>query len=173
MVKDALALSEKGKEAFQKGDFEKAIQSFSDAAKNYATENKPLSAAEERNNLSVALLQAEKAEEALEAAEGTDAVFAEAGDKLKQAMALGNQAAALDELGDLDKAIALYQQSASLFAEIGEGDYQETVLKSIAAIELRSGKLQNTAQTMLASLGANKNPNLFQRFLKFILRIVR
>jgi|SaaInlStandDraft_4_1057021.scaffolds.fasta_scaffold57029_2 tetratricopeptide (TPR) repeat protein len=173
MKKTALALSEEGKKSFEKGDFEKAIQSFSDAAKNYAEEENLLNAAEERNNLSVALLQAERAEESLKAAEGTDTIFAEAGDKLKQAMAIGNQAAALDELGDLDKAIALYQESASLFAEIGEGNYQETVLKSIAAIEFRSGKLQNTAQTMLASVSAAKKPNLFQRFLKFILRIVR
>ncbi|MBT7992032.1 MAG: hypothetical protein HN769_19420 [Anaerolineae bacterium] len=173
MEKIALAFSEEGKKAFERGDFEKAIQSFSNAAENYTTEEKLLNAAEEKNNLSVALLQAERAEEALEAAKGTDTIFAQAGDKLKQAMAIGNQAAALDELGDLDEAIVLYHQSASLFAEIGEGDYQETVLKSIAAIELRSGKLQNTAQTMLASLSATKKPNLFQRFLKFILRIVR
>ena len=173
MEKIALAFSEEGKKAFERGDFEKAIQSFSNAAENYTTEEKLLNAAEEKNNLSVALLQAERAEEALEAAKGTDTIFAQAGDKLKQAMAIGNQAAALDELGDLDEAIVLYHPSASLFAEIGEGDYQETVLKSIAAIELRSGKLQNTAQTMLASLSATKKPNLFQRFLKFILRIVR
>mgnify|MGYP004008813307 FL=1 len=173
MEKIALAFSEEGKKAFERGDFEKAIQSFSNAAESYTTEEKLLNAAEEKNNLSVALLQAERAEEALEAAKGTDTIFAQAGDKLKQAMAIGNQAAALDELGDLDEAIVLYHQSASLFAEIGEGDYQETVLKSIAAIELRSGKLQNTAQTMLASLSATKKPNLFQRFLKFILRIVR
>ncbi len=173
MEKTALAFSEEGKKAFEKGDFENAIQSFSAAAENYATEEKPLDAAEEKNNLSVALLQVERAEEALEAAKGTDTIFAEAGDKLKQAMAIGNQAAALDELGDLDEAIVLYQRSASIFSEIGEGDYQETVLKSIAAIELRSGKLQDTAQTMLSSLSATEKPNLFQRFLKFILRIVR
>ena len=87
MEKTALTLSEEGKKAFEKGDFEKAIQFFSNAAENYAAEGKQLESAEEKNNLSVALLQTERAEEALEAAKGTDAIFAEAGDKLKQAMA--------------------------------------------------------------------------------------
>ena len=173
MENTAIELSEKGKKAFEKGDFESAIQFFSETAEAYAKEENFLDAAEAKNNLSVALLQAEKAEEALEAAKGTDLVFAKAEDRLRQAMALGNQAAALDELGDLDEALDCYRQSAALFGEIGEGDFQEIVLKSIAAIELRSGRLQDTAQTMLSSLGAIKNPNIFQRFLKFILRIVR
>jgi len=173
MENTAIELSEKGKKAFEKGDFKSAIQFFSETAEAYLKEENFLDAAEAKNNLSVALLQVERAAESLEAARGTDLIFAEADDKLRQAMALGNQAAALDELGDQDEAIALYQKSASLFGEIGEGDYQETVLKSIAAIELRSGRLQDTAQTMLGSLGAVKKPNIFQRFLKFILRIVR
>lgn len=173
MENTAIELSTNGKKAFEKGDFESAIQIFSETAEAYLKEENFLDAAEAKNNLSVVLLLAEKAEESLEAAKGTDIVFAEADDKLRQAMALGNQAAALDELGDLDEAIALYQKSATLFGEIGEGDYQETVLKSIAAIELRSGRLKDTAQTMLGSLAATKKPNLFQRFLKFILRFVR
>ena len=173
METTAIEHSESGKKAFEKGDFETAIQSFSEAIKNYSEEENFLDAAEAKNNLSVALLQTDRAKEALEAAKGTDAIFSEANDPLRQAMALGNQAAALDELGQLDEALALYEKSAALFGEIGEGDYQETVLKSIAGIKLRTGKLQDTAYTMLDSLGAVKKPNIFQRFLKFILRIVR
>jgi len=173
MENEAIELSQKGKKAFEEGNFDNAIQSFSEAAKVYTEEEKPLDAAEAQNNLSVALLQADRAKEALEIAKGTDALFAKADDLLRQAMALGNQAAALEALGQLDEALTLYEKSASLFGEIGEGDYQEIVLKSIAAIKLRSGKLQDSAYTMLDSLGAVKKPNLFQRFIKFILRIIR
>ena len=172
MEATSLELSETGKKAYQKGDFESAIRFFSEAAKSYTKEEKLLDAAEAKNNLSVALLQAERAKESLEAAQGTDKVFAEANDTLRQAMALGNQAAAFDELGNTDEALALYKKSASLFGDIDEGDYQETVLKSIAAIELRKGKLQASAQTMLGSLATVKKPNLFQRFLRFILRLI-
>ena len=173
MKNTAIELSTNGKKAFEEGDFNSAIQFFSEAVEAYLQEEEMLDAAEAKNNLSVALLQAKRAKEALAAAQGTDLIFSEAEDKLRQAMALGNQAAALDELGDLKEAIDLYNKSAALFEEIGEGDFQETVLKSIAAIKLRSGKLQDTAFTMLESLGATQKPNVFQRFLKFILRFVR
>ena len=172
MENTAIALAEKGKKAFGEGDFQSAVQSFSESAEAYLKEENFLDAAEAKNNLSVALLQMGKAKEALEAVQGTDLVFAEAEDHLRQAMAFGNQAAALDELGDTDEALALYRKSAALFGKIGESDYEETVLKSIAAIELKRGKLQDTAYTMLESLGAVKKPNLFQRLLKFILRFI-
>ena len=173
METTAIKLSESGKKHFEKGDFETAIQSFSDAAKIYTEEENFLDAAEAKNNLSVALLQADRAKESLEAATGTDLVFAEAKDLLRQAMVLGNLAAAMDALGETDKALENYTKSAALFGEVGEGDLEATVLKSIAAIKLRNGKLQDSAYTMLDSLGATQKTNLFQRFLKFILRIIR
>jgi len=173
METTALKLSESGKSSFEKGDFETAIQFFSDAVKIYTKEENFIDAAEAKNNLSVSLLQADRAKESLEAAKGTDLVFAEAKDGLRQAMALGNQAAAMDALGQAEEALELYARSASLFGEVGEGDLEATVLKSIAAIKLRNGKLQDSAYTMLDSLGATEKPNLFQRFLKFIMRIIR
>ncbi|MBT3323074.1 MAG: hypothetical protein HN392_12395 [Anaerolineae bacterium] len=173
MENTAIELSEKGKKAFQDFDYEKAADIFSEAAELYAKEENFLDAAEAKNNLSVALLQDEKTKEALEAVKGTDLVFAEADDKLRQAMALGNEAAALEGLEDFDEALQLYQKSAGIFGDLGESDYQETVLKSIAAIEFRRGKLQDSAATMLESLGAVKKPNIFQRLIKFLLRFLR
>ncbi|HIE24630.1 MAG TPA: tetratricopeptide repeat protein [Anaerolineales bacterium] len=170
MENTAIELSEKGKKAFENGDFEGAVQIFTECAELYLKEENFLDAAEAKNNLSVTLLKAGKAEEALKAAKETDLVFEEAGDKLRQATALGNQASALDEMGELDEALQLYQKSAQLFGEVDKNDYQEMVLKSIAGIELRRGKLEDTAFTMLQSLGAVKKPNIFQRILKFFLR---
>ncbi len=173
MEGSALDISTTAKEAFEQGDFKKAIELFNAAAEAYAQNNKPLDAAEQKNNLSVALLQVDRAKESLDAVLGTDMIFAEAGDQLRHAMALGNQAAALDALGQLDEALEFYEKSATIFGEVGEKDYQATVLKSIASIKLRKGKFQETAGSMLESLGANPKPNIFQRFLKFILRLIR
>ncbi len=173
MENTALAINEEGKDAFQKGDFEKAISLFQQAADAHLKAENPLDAAEAQNNLSVALLQVDRAEESLKAAEGTDKIFEEAGDVLRQAMALGNQASALDALGKAEEAIALYQQSVQLFDQIGEADLKATVLKSIAAIKLRKGKIQDSAIDMLDSLGATPKPTFFQRILKFFLRLIR
>lgn len=173
MQDNALELTEAGKKAFQDGDFKKAVDLFQEAIQHHEEGGNILDAAEAKNNLSVALLQLKKAEEALEAAKDTDTLFAKAGDTLRQAMALGNQAAALDALNNQEEALRLYEQSAALFGEIDESEYQETVLKSIAALKLRDGKLQDTAYTMLDSLNAAQKPTVFQRILKFLLRIIR
>ena len=97
MENKAIAINDQGKEAFQQGNFEKAVALFEQAAEAHHKAENPLDAAEALNNLSVALLQLERAEEALQAADGTDRIFEEEGDVLRQAMALGNQAAALAE----------------------------------------------------------------------------
>ncbi|MBT3337315.1 MAG: tetratricopeptide repeat protein [Anaerolineae bacterium] len=173
MENSAIEISSTGKEAFEQGDFDKAVDLFDAAAEAYIQEGNLVDAAEAKNNLSVALLQTQRAEESLKAALETDVVFEEANDPLRQAMALGNQAAALDALGRLDEALALYESSAALFGGINEKDYQATVLKSIAGIKLRKGKFQDTAYTMLDSLGAAPKPNIFQRILKFFLRLIR
>ncbi len=122
------------------------------------------------NNLSVSLLKAGQFQEAHAAALDTDKTFESAGDKNKQAMSLGNQAAALEELKRHEEALALYDRAAALFAESGNGDMRALVLKSAAAIRLKQGKLNDTAMDMLGSLGAVEKPTLFQRFLKFLLR---
>jgi tetratricopeptide (TPR) repeat protein len=124
-----------------------------------------------KNNLSVALLQAGKPREALEAALGTDQVFAEANDLKRQAMALGNQAAALEALKRYDEAIVCYEKSASLFSQADEGDMQAMVMKSAAALKLKSGKITDSAFKMMGALEAKQKPTLFERILKFLIRM--
>lgn len=170
--KNVQALVESGKIAFMNGDFLRAVQAFRQAAEWYTNHGLPLEAAEAKNNLSVALLKNGKADEALQAALGTDAVFAQASDLRRQGMALGNQAAALEALGRLDEAVERYERSAEVFADAGEGDLQSLMLKSIASIQLRRGKLEETGIGMLGSLEAVKKPTWIQRLLKFLLRIL-
>ena len=126
-----------------------------------------------QNNTSVALLQAGKPQESLTAALGTDQVFADAKDIKRQGMALGNQAAALEALNRYDEAIEKYDLAAKLFDQAGEGDLRALVMKSAAAIKLKTGKLTDSAFKMMGSLDAKDNPNIFERILKFFLRFIR
>ncbi len=119
---DPQFLNEQGKQAFQSGQLDAAVDSFRVAAEAYASAHDDLNAAESKNNLSVALLQSGQAQEALDAALGTDDIFAKAGDLKRQGMAIGNRAAALEALKRLDEAITAYERSASVFADAGEGD---------------------------------------------------
>jgi tetratricopeptide (TPR) repeat protein len=164
-------LAEQGKQAFQNRQFDQAADLFRRASEGYTLGRAGLLAAEMRNNLSVALLQAGKSREALDAVLGTDQVFAGAGDLKRQGMALGNQAAALEAMKRTDEALAAYERAAEIFKQAGEGDLLSMVRKSSAAIRLKSGQVGESAMNMIGSLEAKPKPNLFERLLKFLIRI--
>ena len=103
MTTDPQQLAEQGKQAFEAKKFDQAASAFSEAASAYEALDDALNTAEMKNNLSVALLQTGQAQAAFDAATGTDEIFAQAGDVSRQAMAFGNQAAALEALKELDQ----------------------------------------------------------------------
>ena len=173
MTLEPAQLAEQGKQAFRNKQFDEAAELFRQAAEGFSLGRAGLLAAEMKNNLSVALLQAGKAQESLDAAMGTDNIFAEAKDIKSQGMALGNQAAAFEALNRFDEAIAAYERSAELFAEAGEGDLRSMVMKSAAAIKLKTGKVTESAFKMMGSLDAKENPGFFERILKFFLRFIK
>lgn len=164
-------LTEDGKRAFETKQYEIAASLFRQAADVYAQTNETVLAAEARNNLSVALLQVGKPQAALEAALGTDEVFLGANDLKRQAMAFGNQAAALEALHRYEEAIALYERSAETFAQAGEGDLRAMVMQSAAALKLKSGKVTDSAFKMMGALEAKEKTSFLDRILKFFLRI--
>jgi hypothetical protein len=86
-------------------------------------------------------------------------------------MALGNQAAALEALNRADEALQAYGRSEKLFEQIGEGDLQAMVKKSMAAIRLKRGEILQSALNMVGSVEAKSKPSFFERILRFLLRL--
>jgi tetratricopeptide (TPR) repeat protein len=170
---DSSKLSEEGKHAFEKKQFDLAADLFRQAADGFTQGRAGLSAAEEMNNLSVALLQAGKYQGALDASLGTDEVFASANDPKRQAIALANQAAAMEALHRYDEAMELYERAAEIFAGVGEGDMRAMVMKAGAALKLKTGRVTDSAFKMMGALEAKEKPSLFERILRFFLRIKR
>lgn len=173
MTLEPAQIADQGKQAFESKNFIEAAELFRQAAEGFTAGNSALMAAEMMNNMSVALLQAGRAQEALNAALGTDQIFAEAKDIKRQGMAVGNQAAALEGLNRYDEAIVAFERSAELFAQAGEGDLRSTVMKSAAAIKLKTGKITDSAFKMMGSLDVKENPSFFERILKFFLRFIK
>jgi len=173
MTIDPAELAENGKRAFADKKFVEAAEYFEQAADGFTKGRAGALAAEMKNNQSVALLQAGKSREALAACSGTDEYFAGMKEVKKQAMALGNQAAALEALHRYEEAIAKYGQAAELFKRLGDGDMQAMVMKSAAAAKLKSGRITESAFKMMGALEAKDKPTLFERIMKFILRIIR
>lgn len=172
MTLEPAQLEAQGKRAYQNKKYNEAADLFRQAAEGYALESAGLMAAEMQNNISVTLLQAGKPQESLVAALGTDQIFEGAKDIKRQAMALGNQAAALEALYQYDEAIEKYELSAELFKQVNEGDLRSMVMKSAAAIKLKTGKLTESAFKMMGSLDAKQTTGFFERILKFFLRLI-
>lgn len=170
---DLQKMTEEGKQAFEAGQYEPALEKFEQAAAGYDSLNDKLSAAELKNNASVALLKLGRGQAALDAALGTEDVFARASDLRREGMALGNQAAALEALKRWDEALAAYDRSAEVLGQAGEGDLRAMVLQSAAAIKLRRGKVSESAFKMIGSLEAKDKPSIFERLLKSLLRFVQ
>lgn len=164
-------ITKEAQSAYKAGDYAAAAQSFEAARQGYLSANDPVMAAEMANNASVALLQAGDAEGALQAVEGTDEIFRQASERKRQAMALGNMAAALEALKRNEEAEQTYWQSAEILKELGEKDLRLSVMQSISALQLRTGKQLQAVATMHSGVENLEKPTLKQRFLKRLLNI--
>lgn len=120
--------------AYQQGDFQKAAEEFAAARMEYTQIKEDSLAAEMSSNQSVALLFAGYPEMALETAQQAGSFFAHSGETQKYAIALGNQAAALEALGQKADAETLYSQSARLLEENGDRSDAASALKKMSSI---------------------------------------
>ena len=168
---DPASLAEQAKAAYKARQYQRAAQLFQQAAEGFTLGRNGLLAAEMKNNESVSHLQAGNPQKAFETALGTDKVFEGANDIKRQAMAIGNQAAALDEMGRLAEALSLYELSAELFSQVNEKDMRALMLKSAAGIKLKRGRIAESAVQMMSALEAAQHLTLFQRILRFFLRL--
>src|ERR1043165_9212821 len=166
-----ITLAEDGKKEYEQGKFLTAADLFLQAAQAYTAAQDQLTAAEMMNNQSVALLQAGKAKEALQATQGTEEIFQKAGDIKRQGVAISNRAAALEGLKKWKEALAEYDRAALLFEQIGAGDMHSIVRKAAANINLKRGHLTDSQIDVYDSLRLVEKPTLTQRILKFLIRV--
>ena len=157
--------------AYQNKRYAEAAGIFAQVAADCRAAGDSLRAAELENNRSVALLQHGDAAGSLAASQGSEVVFAQAGMTRQQALALGNQAAALEEMGRNKEALERYQQCSSLLKSIGEQEQRALVLARISALELRQGKALEAIASMEVALGNKKKLSLIERILRKILDI--
>ena len=164
-------LAEQGKKEYEQENYLAAANLFSNAAQAYTLMKDELNAAEMKNNQSVALLQAGKAKEALQATEGTEEIFQRAGDIKRQGIAVSNCAAALEGMKKWQEALAEYDRAALLFEQVGEGDMHSIVRKAAANINLKRGRLTDSQMDVFDSLRLVEKPTLLQRIMKFLVRM--
>jgi tetratricopeptide (TPR) repeat protein len=164
-------IEEEAKNLYGSGNYQEAAKVFSRAANFYLENGDELRSAEMRNNQSVSLLQANQPEFALKVVLGTEETFYQAGDQLKQGMALANQASALQALGRHQEAIEKFSLAATIFNEIGQQEMFLQTKQSISGLKLRTKNIPGALISMQEGLEEIEKPNLRQRLLRSLLKI--
>ncbi|MBI4771848.1 MAG: tetratricopeptide repeat protein, partial [Chloroflexi bacterium] len=135
----------------------------------FAAAGQALRAAEMANNLCVTLISQGDFSGALQAVEGTPAIFQRAGEQVRQAQALGNQAAALEGLGRLAQAADLYRQAADLFEQAGDREQRALTLRALSAVQLKQGDLPGALAAMQGGLADEEHPGPVRRVARRLL----
>ncbi len=164
-------LADEGQAEYKKGQYLSAAKLFKAAAEGFLAAGAQLKAAEMANNASVAWLKGGDALAALESASGTEQLFELNGDIRQQAIAVGNQAAALEKLKRLDEAMSAYRLSAKLLEQAGDYELRAYALQALSMLQLRKRHVLEAYATMQSGIMGVKNPNLKQRLLKSLIRI--
>lgn len=160
-----------GQAAYRRKEFLEAAEAFKASAAGYELLNDPLTAAEMRNNSSVAFLQADSPQAAYEMAYGTPEIFATSGDPAREGMAWGNIGSALEGLKRIEEALEAYTTSADLLQQAGESEARLRVIQALSALQLQSGKRIQALSTMQAGLEDIEKPTLKQKALKKLLHM--
>jgi tetratricopeptide (TPR) repeat protein len=162
-------LAKQAATAYGSDDYAKAVILYKNASQIYKDAGDELMAAEMDNNLSVTLLKMKDAEGALQATAGTDLLFQEAGDVNRQAIAIANQAAAMEALDKLEEALERYQLASDLLKQTGNKQMRSYVLQAISALQLRTGKQLQAMATMDSALDNKSKLSLKERLLRKLL----
>lgn len=162
-------LADEARRLYQRGEFAAAAEAYGRAAEAFAAAGDALMAAEMRNNQAVSLLRGRQPAAALAALEGTEQVFAQAGDLRRQGMALANLAGALEALKRKKEAVEYYQRAGEVLEKAGEGDLRVEVMQLLAIHYLRQGKFFDAVLALQSGLAGVKNPTPRQKLFKKLL----
>ncbi len=163
---DITNLKETAETAYHQKKYQKAAELYEQVAQEYTAQEQVIDAAEMKNNACVAYLQANQAQAAYEIVQDTDLLFQEHNLPDKQGLALGNQAAALEDLGKIDEALEKYQAASEILKSVGAKDNRAYVLKRISALQIKKGKQLEALGSMGAALENADNLSGREKTLK-------
>ena len=162
-------LKNKGLQEYRADDLDGAATAFEQAAAAYAAAGQADMAAEMRNNIAVVRLAQRDWPGALSAGAGTPELFRGRGDKLREAQALANLAAAHEGAGDLAAAASLYEQAIEGFTEIGERENRGACWKALSGIQVKQDKKLQAMASMQAGLNLSENLSAREKTLQGVL----
>lgn len=155
---------------FQKKQFKEAAAGFQECVAALENTGAALDLAEMKNNLGVALIYAGDPQAGLDAVQGTEAIFAEAGDPKRQGMALANQGNALEALKQYDQAIEFYEKARDCFIACGEKKMLSVTLRSLADLQMKTGRKFQAVASLQDAYEQNPDAKLKSKFFSKTLK---
>lgn len=159
-----------GLEHYEAGELEPAIIHFTKARQAYQAAGDARKAYEVSNSLSVTLVRAGRAHEALAVVEGTPQQFEDLGDPSSAAKAYGNLASAQEACGDHAAAERSYRLAAERFSELGDRENHDFTMRALSQLQLRRGQPLMAALSLQSALEDKPDLGLRERWILRLLK---
>lgn len=151
---------------YQQKKFKEAADLFEVIANRYEELSDFKNSAEMKNNASVAYLMISDYKKAYEMAKDTHIVFENYNDLRNCGLALGNQATALEYLGEKALALELFTKAKEYLEEAGDKESKAYVLKKISALQIQQGKQFEALGSMASALDNIPKLSTSEKILK-------
>jgi len=143
---------ELAKQYYQQKKFQLAGELFESIAENLETNLDLVRSAEMKNNASVAYLMNSEPQKAYDTAKDTHLIFERANDEKNCGLSLGNQASALEHLGEKGLALQLYTKAVDFLEKSGDKESKAIILKRISSLQIQQGKQLEALGSMTSAL---------------------
>ncbi len=160
-----------GMKKYNRGAHSEASASFQKALAAYQDDGKPDMVAEMRANLGMIAREQKRFDDAQNLLRDALATFEELGDAKRSAMVKANLGGVLSSMGDKEAAYDLYVQAADVFQELGETQMQGETLKTLAALQIKRGKLMQGGEILTDAVGMVDSSTFGERLLKAAVNI--
>lgn len=163
---------DKAKGLFNRKKYIEAARLFEIIADGFQDSREETKIAEMKNNASVAYLLAGDPQKSFDLAKDTHLVFEKTQDWKNVGLALGNQASALENLGNKDLALEYYEIAAEKLKLADEKESRAYVLKRISALQIQRGEQLEALGSMTAALHNLPKLSRREKILKKLTDIV-
>lgn len=157
---------DEGMKKYNRGAHAEAAAAFQKALAVYEAESKTDMVAEMRANLGMIAREQNRFDDAQALLRDAMAVFEEMGDNKRAAMVKANLGGVLSSAGDKEAAYDLYVEAANLFQDLGEKALQGETLRSMAALQIKRGKVNQGREILADAMTMSDGSTFGQRLLK-------
>jgi tetratricopeptide (TPR) repeat protein len=169
---EAKKLYDNGIDAYRAGEYDQALDALTQARDLYNRVGNQAGEAEALNDAGVVCIQMEQWDSAREYLLAALAIRQAQGDHPGEAITQGNLGTMYERAGEYAAAIHAYEQSATLFREIGEKGNEKAVARRLNKLKLKHGRVEEALGDYGAELAAEKELGAPQKMARQLFRLL-